>query len=114
MGVASARVMKIATKLFVAADTDRSGHICSQEAETLVVKMRESLGEAPLSPQALAAEQREVLKRFDANSDGQISKAEFFEMLCADPWRQMLPEDSRDAFAAAVKAGGTQHETLKP
>merc|ERR1712232_276919 len=102
--VASARVMKIATQLFKEADADKSGTICANEATTLIQKMRARLGETPLSPEALACEQRAFLEHHDSNADGSICKVEFFQMLCSEPWRQMLPEDCRGAFEAAVKA----------
>merc|ERR1712227_1131026 len=101
--VASARVMKIATQLFKEADADKSGSICTDEATVLIQKMRARLGEAPLSAEELASEQRAFLESHDSNADGSICKVEFFQMLCSEPWRQMLPEDSRGAFEAAVK-----------
>jgi len=91
------QVKKAAKEVFLASDADNSGTIDADEMFTLVQMLFRRLG-IPLRPDYLPLLKEEVtlaLELYDDDGSGELEFDEFCSVLCKDPWRELLPTDSR-------------------
>ena len=79
------------------ADLDNSGTIDAEEMYALVQILFRRLG-VPLRDEMLPLLKEEVttaLDLYDDDGSGELDFDEFCSVLCKDPWRELLPSDSR-------------------
>lgn len=91
------QVKKAAKEVFMEADADKSGTIDADEMFVLVQILFKRLG-VPLRPEFLPLLKEEVvtaLELYDDDGSGELEFDEFCSVLCKDPWRELLPTDSR-------------------
>jgi len=90
-------VLEAARLLFEEADDDGSGHLDEFELLQVVQHLFAKLG-MPVKPEQLPGLKKEVrqnMEKFDTDNNGTMEFEELVSMLCVDPWRELLPADSR-------------------
>mmetsp|Transcript_40593 Transcript_40593/g.36014 ORF Transcript_40593/g.36014 Transcript_40593/m.36014 type:complete len:103 (-) Transcript_40593:154-462(-) len=69
-------------EMFDEFDKDKSGFIETSEMDTMMAKLREEISDEKVKlPESLQGTAAEVLKKFDTNKDGKLSKEEMAELV---------------------------------
>lgn len=83
-----------ARAIFDEKDLDCSGEIEHEELAGAIQSLWGSIGN-PIAGSELESEVAESLRKFDADNSGSLSFTEFMQMLCEQPWLELLPATVR-------------------
>lgn len=97
-------VRHAAREVFDEADMDGNGSLDEYEMLRMLTQLFQKMGMPVKTDQLprLKQEVRIAVLRYDTDCNGTLEFDEVAEMLCVDPWRELLPSDSRQKENARI------------